>query len=53
MEQLLALATGGVLRPAIGVTYPMADFVAAMDDAASGARAGRVVLTMGESDAVN
>jgi NADPH2:quinone reductase len=46
IQHLLALAGDGVLRPAIGATYPMAQFAAAMADAANGARAGRIVLTM-------
>lgn len=48
MAQLLALAGQGVLRPAIGASYPLADFAAAMTDAASGRTAGRTVLTMGD-----
>jgi NADPH:quinone reductase len=41
------LAARGILRPAIAKTYPLESFVEAMQDAAAGKRAGRIVLTMG------
>ncbi len=43
---VFALAGQGALRPAIGRTYPLEGFFAAMAEAASGATAGRIVLTM-------
>ena len=43
---VFALAEAGVLRPAIGKTYPLEGFADAMAEAASGATAGRIVLTM-------
>ena len=43
---VFALAEAGVLRPAIGKAYPLEEFALAMAEAASGAAAGRVVLTM-------
>lgn len=44
--QVFELAAAGILRPAIARAYPLADFAAAMHDAASGRSAGRIVLTM-------
>lgn len=44
--QVFELAAAGILRPAIARAYPLADFAAAMNDAASGRSAGRIVLTM-------
>ncbi len=49
VQAVFALAKSGVIRPAIAKTYSLEDFVAAMQDAAGGKRAGRVVLTMGDS----
>jgi NADPH:quinone reductase len=46
-DSVFALAAQGKLNPAIGKTYPLEDFAAAMKDVESGTRAGRVVLTMG------
>lgn len=43
---IFALAADGVLRPPIASRYPLAHFAAAMNEAAAGATAGRVVLTM-------
>lgn len=43
---VFALAGEGVLKPAIGQTYPLEDFAAAMTAAASGETVGRIVLTM-------
>jgi NADPH:quinone reductase len=40
------LAASGILRPAIAKSYPLEDFVVAMNNAAGGKRAGRIVLTM-------
>lgn len=40
------LAGQGVLRPAIAKRYPLEDFRAAMQEAASGQSAGRIVLEM-------
>ena len=48
MQQLLSLAAAGILRPVIGATYRINEFAIAMADAASGARAGRIVLAMGD-----
>ncbi|MDO9363457.1 MAG: NADPH:quinone oxidoreductase family protein [Sphingopyxis sp.] len=45
-DTLFALAAKGVLRPAIAQTYKLEDFRAAMEDAAAGTSAGRIVLTM-------
>ena len=45
-DAVFALAAKGKLRPAIAKTYALKDFQAAMEDAAAGARAGRIVLTM-------
>ncbi len=41
------LAAKGALKPVIAKTYPLDAFAEAMNDAASGKRAGRIVLTMG------
>ncbi len=41
------LAAQGVLRPAIAARYPLEQFRAAMEEAASGRSAGRIVLVMG------
>ena len=46
-EETFRLAATGVLKPAIARTYALADYAAAMTDAASGQSAGRIVLTMG------
>ncbi len=46
-NEVFKLAEAGVVRPLIGKRYKLADFAAAMDDAASGATAGRVVLVVG------
>jgi NADPH2:quinone reductase len=46
-DTIFALAAEGKLRPAIARTYPLEDFRAAMEDAAAGRSAGRIVLTMG------
>ena len=48
VQAVFALAKAGVIRPAIAKTYPLEDYVAAMQDAAGGQRAGRVVLAMGD-----
>jgi len=48
LATLFDLAGQGVLNPAIAQTYPLPDFVPAMTAAASGALAGRVVLTMAD-----
>lgn len=45
-DTLFALAAKGGLRPAIAQTYRLEDFRAAMEDAAAGTSAGRIVLTM-------
>jgi len=45
-DALFALAEQGGLRPAISRTYKLEDFRAAMEDAAAGTSAGRIVLTM-------
>lgn len=45
-DTIFALAARGKLRPAIARTYPLADFRAAMADAAAGRGAGRIVLMM-------
>jgi NADPH2:quinone reductase len=45
-DTIFALAAEGKLRPAIARTYPLEDFRAAMEDAAAGRSAGRIVLTM-------
>ena len=46
-DRVLELAALGKLRPAIARSYPLADYVAAMNHAFSGEAAGRIVLTMG------
>ncbi len=46
-DTIFDLAAQGILKPAIARAYPIDDFIAAMNDAASGQSAGRVVLTMG------
>jgi NADPH:quinone reductase len=46
MRAVFALAEAGVVRPAIARCYRLEDFCAAMHDAASGASAGRIVLSM-------
>lgn len=43
-KRIFDLAAAGVLRPAIAARYPLEEFRGAMEDAASGASAGRVVL---------
>lgn len=43
-DTIFALAAGGKLRPAIARTYPLAEFRTAMEDAAAGKSAGRIVL---------
>lgn len=45
-ETIFALAAKGILKPAIAKCYPLESFREAMEDAASGTSAGRVVLTM-------
>jgi len=45
-DTIFALAAGGKLRPAIARTYPLAEFRTAMEDAAAGKSAGRIVLVM-------
>jgi NADPH:quinone reductase len=45
-EATFALAAQGVLRPAIARRYPFEEFREAMQEAASGASAGRIVLEM-------
>jgi NADPH2:quinone reductase len=44
-DTVFALAAGGKLRPAIARTYKLEEFRAAMEDAAAGKSAGRIVLT--------
>ncbi len=46
-DAIFALAAEGKLRPAIARAYPLADFRAAMEEAAAGKSAGRIVLTTG------
>ena len=46
MRAVFALAEAGVVKPAIAGRYPLEEFRAAMNDAASGASAGRVVVVM-------
>jgi NADPH:quinone reductase len=43
---VVTLAAAGVLKPPIAQTYPLADFAAAMNHAAQGQSAGRIVLSM-------
>ena len=45
-DAVFELAAEGKLRPAIARTYGLKDFRAAMEDAAAGKSAGRIVLTM-------
>lgn len=45
-DTIFALAGEGKLRPAIAQAYPLEDFRTAMEDAAAGKSAGRIVLTM-------
>lgn len=45
-DTIFALAAEGKLRPAIARTYKLEDFQAAMEDAAAGKTAGRIVLKM-------
>lgn len=45
-DTLFALAAAGSLRPAIARSYRLEEFRPAMEDAASGQSAGRIVLTM-------
>jgi NADPH2:quinone reductase len=45
-DTVFALAARGRMRPAIARSYKLADFRAAMEDAAAGKSAGRIVLTM-------
>ena len=45
-DTVFGLAAEGTLRPAIARSYALADFQAAMADAAAGKSAGRIVLTM-------
>lgn len=45
-EKVMELAAAGAIAPAIAERYPLRDFVAAMNAAASGKAAGRVVLIM-------
>lgn len=45
-DVVFALAAEGILRPAIAHAYKLEDFRAAMDAAAAGQGAGRIVLTM-------
>jgi NADPH:quinone reductase len=45
-DEVFKLAEAGVVRPLIGKRYALEDFAAAMEDAASGTSAGRIVLVM-------
>ena len=45
-DTVFGLAAEGKLTPAIARSYALADFQAAMEDAAAGKSAGRIVLTM-------
>lgn len=45
-DRIFALAAKGKLRPAIARTYPLAEFREAMEEAAAGKSAGRIVLVM-------
>lgn len=45
-DTIFALAAEGKLRPAIARTYPLPEFRAAMEEAAAGKSAGRIVLMM-------
>jgi NADPH2:quinone reductase len=44
--KILELFGAGVLKPAVGKVYPLEDYVAAMNAAASGEVVGRIVLRM-------
>jgi NADPH:quinone reductase len=46
MKAAFALAEAGAVKPAIARTYELEDYLTAMRDAASGASAGRIVLSM-------
>jgi NADPH2:quinone reductase len=46
-DTIFALAAKNVLKPPIARRYPLEQFRAAMEDAASGKSAGRIVLEMG------
>jgi NADPH:quinone reductase len=46
-QAVFDLAVLGKLKPALAKIYPLDDFVEAMKDAASGGRAGRIVLKIG------
>ena len=45
-DAVFALADKGTLKPVVAKAYPIESFREAMEDAASGNRAGRIVLTM-------
>lgn len=45
-DRIFALAAEGTLRPAVAKSYPLPEFRAAMEEAAAGKSAGRIVLTM-------
>lgn len=45
-DAIFALAANGILKPVIAQTYPLDEFAAAMNDAAQGKSAGRIVLMM-------
>jgi NADPH:quinone reductase len=45
-SDVFALAAAGVVKPAIAKSYPLEAFAEAMNDAATGHSAGRIVLTM-------
>lgn len=46
-DAILALASEGKLRPAIGKVYPLEEFRAAFEDVKASLRPGRVVIRMG------
>lgn len=46
-DEVFKMAEAGIVRPLIGKRYLLEDFAMAMDDAASGVTAGRIVLVMG------
>lgn len=46
-DTIFALAEAGTLRPAIAKRYPLEQFAMAMNEAASGRSAGRIVLDIG------
>ena len=48
-QRLLELANTGRLKPVVARSYALEDFARAMSDAASGAHAGRIVLTVGDA----